>query len=199
MVKLYTINKDFFSRIETEPQAYWLGFIAADGSICNKELKIDLAKKDEKHLIKFLVSLNSSHPIHNYNGFSSVVCIAVQQLVNDLKKLNVKTKLPDINYELLSHYYRGLVDGDGCLSISKDGNFIVNLVGAKPFCDGFLSFVQDNGINTISTVKPLKSIFSISISGKENAKKISNALYKDSSIYLDRKYEKAAIMGGWLS
>ena len=31
--RIYTLNEDFFSEIDNEIKAYWLGFIYADGNI----------------------------------------------------------------------------------------------------------------------------------------------------------------------
>lgn len=62
------MDETFFSVIETEEKAYWLGFIAADGCIRkNKsgsyELSIHLAEKDIEHLAAFKSAIQSDHKI----------------------------------------------------------------------------------------------------------------------------------------
>ena len=54
IIKKYNYNNRF-EIIETEEDAYWLGFITADGCLLKNRpcLQIKLAKQDENHLIKF--------------------------------------------------------------------------------------------------------------------------------------------------
>lgn len=45
-------NEDYFSVINTEDKAYWLGFISADGSVSRDayHIRISLSSTDMKHL-----------------------------------------------------------------------------------------------------------------------------------------------------
>src|SRR6187399_2795443 len=59
------VRDDFFSHIETEEQAYWLGFFFADGAVtCGKNgqliAKVELAKQDRSHLSKLAKTLRAS-------------------------------------------------------------------------------------------------------------------------------------------
>ena len=57
--KHHTVNKNYFSNIDTRNKAYWLGFISADGYVVsnksggNFELGIELSYKDRDHLKAF--------------------------------------------------------------------------------------------------------------------------------------------------
>jgi intein/homing endonuclease len=196
----YPINQYFFDSIDNEEKAYWLGFIAADGSIRSpkKALEMGLSIKDEEHLYKLARALESSHPIRRYKNStqnSAILSICNYHIIDSLRKLDIKNIVPQIPNSLYKHYYRGLIDGDGCLSISKLGYVIVNLVGILPVCDSFLTFVKEMGVKTPASVKDKGTYCTVSICGKENAKIICTELYKNSSVYLDRKYEKAKLLG----
>ena len=138
-------NKKYFSEIETPNQAYWLGFIYADGwVICNKktsnyELGIELARTDEQQLIDFNKELGNSHII-TYNHKEKYICgnknisitetvlirIYSKQIVLDLIKNNVlenktlKSNYPIVKDKLFFDFLRGYIDGDGCIYVRED-------------------------------------------------------------------------------
>ena len=77
-IRKYALNESFFSKIESEKQAYWLGFIAADGNIRQDGLclTIELARRDREHLAKFLLDIGSEGHIFDCehpNSLSSMV------------------------------------------------------------------------------------------------------------------------------
>ena len=64
----YTLNEAFFDEITTERQAYWLGFIAADGNIMHEPcrvyvLQFSLAERDGDHVALMCQDLGASHPV----------------------------------------------------------------------------------------------------------------------------------------
>src|ERR1700722_6649692 len=61
--RVHKMNEDYFSNIDTEEKAYWLGFIAADGGVYANKLAINLGEKDELHLYKFIECINSTSPV----------------------------------------------------------------------------------------------------------------------------------------
>lgn len=44
MARKYNYNDNYFENIDTEEKAYWLGFIAADGSIVNNNRALEITK-----------------------------------------------------------------------------------------------------------------------------------------------------------
>lgn len=137
VTRKYNYDETFFEKIDTEEKAYWLGFIAADGSIISNEtiLEIGLAKKDEQHLEKFIKSIKGSKEMIKqkkqnagkgklYDAVRVSVCSA--KMCKDLKKQNITPNksltlgfLNHIDKNLIKHYLRGYFDGDG--SISTNG------------------------------------------------------------------------------
>lgn len=134
------IRHRFFHSIETEIQAYLLGFIAADGSIDEKRntLSIHVSAKDIEipQLFQKWVSPESSIESYVGNTFNSRgktytskdsvrINITSKQLISDLKNLGItqaktwrELHIPNIDESLIKHFIRGYFDGDGCFSMS---------------------------------------------------------------------------------
>lgn len=55
--------EEFFQQIDNDKKAYWLGFIAADGSIRKNSLVIKLKQSDSGHLGKLLKDLKANYEI----------------------------------------------------------------------------------------------------------------------------------------
>ncbi len=201
----YKINQDFFNTIDTEEKAYWLGFITADGCIIDSQkrtvLSISLSSKDKNHLDKFKKSIESQHPIgyrtQNLRGHiytSNYFHISNKQITEDLGKLGIEprksftvcpcTKIPE---NLIHHYWRGLFDGDGYISFSTGTTYpILGLVGNYKIVEGFNLFLNDQIGSKAKVIKD-KMIYKMVYNGTNIVKKAINILYKDATIYLDRK------------
>ena len=65
--KKYDVNENYFSSIEGEERAYWLGFLYADGYVRIKgksgQLTLKLSSKDRDHIVLFNKCLESNYPI----------------------------------------------------------------------------------------------------------------------------------------
>lgn len=98
---------------------------------------------------------------------------------------------PDLNifkYEYLIYdFIRGYVDGDGNISPSR-GYIQISIFGTENFLLGIRKYFPD-----FSYPKKDKrsNVFFIRSSHKK-AEKISSKLYKNATIFLDRKYSKFA-------
>ena len=134
------IRHDIFSTIETELQAYLLGFYAADGSIDEKRktFRIHLQKQDSElvYLYKDIISPDArtftvqEHKTTGRNGKeitaheSFGVDITSAKLCNDLVNLGIgynksytDLRIPEIPEYLIRHFIRGYFDGDGCVTV----------------------------------------------------------------------------------
>lgn len=141
--KIHIQNNEAFSSICSEEQAYWLGFITADGFLNYNlkngtyELGIELNSMDFQHLVKFKNFLQSNAPViirrrhfniiagkvSNKDLYTARIRIYSKQIIEDLIKLKIypkKTKvgiyyLETLPEELQRHYIRGFFDGDGSI------------------------------------------------------------------------------------
>ena len=134
------IRHNIFSKIETELQAYLLGFYAADGNINEKRktFRIHLQKQDSEivYLYKDVISPDArtfvvcEHKTTGRNGKeitaheSFGVDITSSELCNDLVNLQMgynksysDLHIPNIPQELIRHFIRGYFDGDGCFTL----------------------------------------------------------------------------------
>ena len=134
------IRHDIFSKIETELQAYLLGFYAADGNINEKRktFRIHLQKQDSElvYLYKDIISPDArtftveEHKTTGRNGQevnahkSFGVDITSAKLCTDLVNLGIgynksynDLHIPEMPESLVRHFIRGYFDGDGCITI----------------------------------------------------------------------------------
>lgn len=196
--------------IDTEEKAYWLGFIYADGYIINSikgktsdAFGITLQEKDKGHLEKFKKSINSNHPILTYvsafNTKISRIIIYEQNLINDLIKNGVFRnkslilKFPSYDIvpkDLIFHFMRGYFDGDGSFKKHGDEGYDFSVLGTYEF---LIEFKNIMGIpNKIKHAKKDSTTnnYEIVFGGMKKVKVFAKKLYENSTIYLDRKYER---------
>ena len=198
---MYKYIKNYFENIDTEEKAYWLGFIAADGNIRKDfhKLRIELNIKDIRHLEKFREALFGNMPIKEwvrYKNHSCYIEINSVQMCKDLlkygitpnKSLSLKIQFDKIPEHLISHLIRGYFDGDGSLNMyEKDGyeHWEISFIGTKHFLNYIMNFF--NKRHTISTCG---NNFRFNFKKGEDIKDILDTLYKNATVYLDRKKEK---------
>ncbi len=191
------MNIDAF-KYPNEESLYWAGFIAADGNVSGKYLRISLQERDINQLNKFnkwlnadyKISLRESNRSYQIQVHSKSICFDLLDYGITERKCHTYTppefciKSPD--------FWRGMIDGDGCLSQSRVPYRypIVHFCGAKATCDGFRQFVS-SFCESKANVRPAENIFNISYGGKY-AIQIMKVLYGNNpKFYLDRKYELA--------
>lgn len=199
------MNKDFFSKIDTEGKAYWAGFIAADGCLRYSFYHITLKIKDKEHLEKFanLIGIAIRQEITKLNEKiykEWKVTICSKQMWNDLIKLNIKPRKSltlkppkNIPAEFIRDFIRGYFDGNGCISTYKINHPRVMFYGSK----FFLFWVKEK-LEKLVQIKAPKikldklngSVYELRYNGYPNTKKICEYFYKNVTIFLERKYKK---------
>lgn len=196
----YYFNENYFENINTENKAYWLGFIFADGCVYshNYSISIDLNKKDEYHLMKFLKDIDSKHHLYYDDTKNAVICrISSEKLQNDLINLgccsnkSLIIQLPKIDYNLYQHFIRGYFDGDGCITKSCSGQWKAHInSGSKIFLEQINNMIAHN-IDLFRKIAICsKNCYRLDYSGIKNIYLLYHYLYNHSTIYLDRKFVK---------
>lgn len=198
------LNRNALASIQTEEDAYILGFITADGYIADMRntVAIKLQAKDEDILRKisqyFEYDGTIKYLTHTLTGnklCSIIFCSA--QLIQNLKQYGIERKksLKETFYEnipphLMRHYIRGLIDGDGFVSQKSKK---IGLCGSQDIVSKTTKKLSEQ-LNLSTTPKIRQEgttdLYRVEFSG-ENAVKVMKYLYEDSRIYLDRKYELA--------
>jgi intein-encoded DNA endonuclease-like protein len=205
---MYDINETIFDNIITEEQSYWLGFIFADGNISNKNnyIRVNLAGKDINHLIKLKKFLNYKREINVYKTkqgyFISRLSVSNKHLWNRLNEIGCvpnKTKVLKFPIEifngdenLIRHFIRGYWDGDGCLTYrdKEHKRPSVNVISTNDFLREMEKHIPVTPKKTLRLKHKSNDI--IRVWGKEGktAFEVAEYLYKNSTIYLERKYDK---------
>lgn len=214
--KVYICDHDFFSH-DNEESFYIAGFLEADG--CIKERKqipntvsLDLLDKDEKHLIKIKDILKSDYKIHTAIAKNSLrnpkykdsikkgFAITSEQMCKDLLRFGVTPRkthtyvFPEWlkTHPLVNHFMRGSVDGDGSFWLNKDTVYF-NILGTENLVKTFHEILIKECNLPIDSghIKQRQGCWSLEYGGNLIVGKISNFLYKDATIYLERKYDIA--------
>lgn len=184
------IDKTYFDNPNTEKSAYWAGFIAADGYIYkpNKYVRLEINIKDKQHLE--LLGNDIRKNVTDYSKHNSCkLTISSIHIVNILEQYNitqnksVTLKFPtNINAENIHHFIRGYFDGDGSFykiyDIVGNQQFLQSLIDSLPFkCEYSIYKPKDENSYVLRIrTKSLKQFFEF--------------MYKDATIYLERKYQK---------
>lgn len=115
-------EETIFDKIDTPSKAYWLGVLYADGYVDMRGYYTVLETKDLDWLEQFKSFMKSEHTIYKGNG-THILSIGSKYLNSSLQQYGViPNKTYDHNIdvyvpekELESHFWRGAMDGDGCI------------------------------------------------------------------------------------
>ncbi len=198
----YKIKEDFFDVIDTQPKAYLLGFMYADGNVHkqNNMIKIEVHEKDVDILNLFIdyifigkrPKISVDRVVYNYITITSskLKTALISHGCGPAKTFLIS--LPNLPDNLLSHFIRGFYDGDGCITIDSKSNRVrVILTGYGNFLKQIQDVYNSLGINSkfISNVKGNENVGELSIGSIDDANMVLKFLYKDASIFLSRKYD----------
>lgn len=207
----YFHDFNYFEVIDSEEKAYWLGFMFADGYIVDfsntygeDSFGISISKKDYSLLEKFKKSIQATNPIKEYNrkgpGENLIrLLMTSQKTVNDLinhgcvKQKSLILKPPSgIPNDLIRHFIRGFFDGDGCITksyLSKIKKYIYSVQITSTL--EMVSWIKEKTMmGSIVKEKRRDKTYYYELGGNIQLIKFYHYLYDDSTIYLDRKYEK---------
>lgn len=205
--RVYKINENFFDEIDTEEKAYFLGLLYADGhnNTNNNCIRLTLQDRDKEIVIKLNSLIHPDKPIkftdsskqraigknwRDYYGVSIVNKHMSERLVKlgCTSKKSLTLTFPSLNQvpeHLIQHFIRGYFDGDGSVSYPT-----FSIVGTPEF----LEIVQKYFLKIYSfTIKKLvldkrcQNLVALCYSSKKEVPLIYDWLYKDATIFFERK------------
>ena len=187
------IDDEFFKSIDSEEKAYFLGLLAADGCVSKDRNRITLTlhEQDVKVLQRFAKLINTSVKTYPNNATMRTVVFTSKQIKQNLIELGVtplKAKtlcMPNIPKEFLIHFVRGYFDGDG--SVNQYNVYFSS--SSKKLIEELELFFSD--IPTFKYQQKDTNVWYLKGKGKLGRTMILEALYKDSNIFMQRKYNKA--------
>ena len=213
----YALNEEFFDQINTQEKAYILGLLYSDGSNNpdKSTIAISLQEEDKEILEQIRKIINSEKPLeyidnsnkHDFgysykNQYRLLMCS--KHMCESLSSLGVvKNKSLIISFpnflsdSLLPHFIRGVFDGDGSIyqAYRNENNLpiVVTITATNDFCLKLKSIVQDTlsingGVYEASCHNGITKVFSLS--GRNVCKVFLDWIYKDATIYMQRKHDR---------
>ena len=189
-------------------------FLYADGCITSKCVKIELQANDKEHINKFLTAIEAydkklryRKDVNSYQAYVNSV-----KMVNDLQRLGCTAKktftlrFPTVNQvpkKMQHHFMRGYFDGDGCVYLRNNINGVnrFTVVGNINFITEYKNILFDNidkKNNVLFENTSSQKIKTLALGGNSQLNKIYKFLYKNATIYLNRKKEKFEMINGRL-
>jgi intein/homing endonuclease len=181
---------NYFNRIDSPEQAYWLGYLWGDSI---KKTRILLQNDDSAHFEKFKKAIQAEEgdilPLED--GTYAIRC---NLMLADLNYWKSFDRIPNIPKDYVRSFIRGYFDKNGKLytsSATRKASYGFK-VYSRPFVEDLLYELRIIGINT-------KQKF-IQVSGKRRADYIVNYIYKDSTedSRLTQKYEDYLAFEQWM-
>lgn len=202
----YKYNFKFFDTI-TKESAYVLGIMYSDGYMMSKRqaFGLDLLDKDVVEIVSYY--LRNTKNIKEYtfkpnNDKRYRMVVNNKNIYNKLIELGITPcKSKTINFPnsniipnfFITHFIRGLFDGDGSLGIYKRKETTLmkascRLVGTESICNGVTRYLKSIGIK--AAIRKSKTIYEVYICGNRQIQRWLDIMYKDSDgLRMERKYK----------
>jgi DNA-binding CsgD family transcriptional regulator len=200
----YKPNDNYFKTWSIE-MAYFLGLIAADGHVSHKKnlLMINLKQTDRQIIENLKNALEYDGPIYTINKKDgqpqSCLTVSSKEIAKDLNDLGLSgNKTYDFDWvvgmpeKYVSHFIRGLLDGDGNIYINQNKqNFSSSIVGTYKLTQNIKDHFEKFTNKTCGHLQAKGAVQNLVFNGRYNALAFLNWIYTDStqSTRLSRKYE----------
>lgn len=207
----YNLNEHYFDVIDTEEKSYMLGFIYADGNnlFSTNRIAIQLSIVDKEILQKFS-KIMFNEEILKYNKYKqrsgkefeyvslNMYSKYMSQHLAILGVVERKSKLiifPEwLDKSLYKHFIRGLIDGDGWIYLAGHNRLSphVGLICTRQINDKLsILFEKELGLKSYlckANKQDFDIMCEIRVKNYHQTKILLDWLYKDATIYLQRKY-----------
>lgn len=205
--RVYRINDAAFSVI-TDEAAYWVGFLMADGCVVapyghtgltHAQISLQLHRDDEEHIAKwrqFLqtdYSVSYSERVGRRTGHITPVAglsVRSRQIASDLAKYGVvpqKSITAQVHrLEHSPHFWRGVVDGDGCLTYCSKCPAL-HVSGSIALMDQYVDFIHQRLGFVVTTGLRHRGRHKWATVYGKRAVAIIRELYIPGAVALDRK------------
>lgn len=203
--RVHFFNERFFAAIDNERAAYWLGFLGADGNVSKTgQIQLHLKSDDRGHLEKFAADIGFAGEIPEYTT-KGVVCgravtptrmakvyLQSKAMAADLAAAGL-TPRKSLTYapwegppDLMPHYWRGLLDGDGSWCIDRRGRGWFGLTGTRAAVGGFCGFVTAT-TGYVPRPYPRGNVWQVKVANHRVAQQMARAMFAAATVWLDRK------------
>lgn len=214
----YKCNDSFFSVIDTERKAYWLGFLYADGNVLQEKhsfrTRLTLTESDSDIIEELKKDLEATHNIYHWksHGYPNskplkVLAITSRKMFEDLGRLGcyprksltlrfpTSDQVPD---HLIRHFIRGYFDGDGCITFkipAESKRPFIQIEGTKEFLESLRKCLDVHGIPVDSKLykrhkNRLTNAYNLRIMAAKKVKAMYHFLYDEATFWMKRKRDR---------
>jgi len=181
----------------TPESAYWIGFLLADGCVHYLRGKypkvvLELGIEDWEHVEKFRQFIQTETQVRpSHLGAAARLEVTSERIVDTLRGYGVterKSFTASVVPELRRNrdFWRGVVDGDGNLGYNiGNGCPHLGLVGTRAVVEAFKEFCGIEGV-----IKDVGNVSTL-VYYSHNAASIARTLYREATLFLDRKNKLA--------
>lgn len=203
MNRKYHYNQKLFGEINTEHDAYFLGILMSDGWVEDEyqTRMVGLTMCDEEVIKNWKEYVNTDKPIKVLHPKNRKVAYNLSlystEIVNNLKQWGVvplktkRTHIPNINYDLIRHFIRGYLDGDGGID-HQNRTHVIRFASSshKVLLEIEAHFIAMGLIRDKNYISKMKNqdCSNLRVCNKKEFMKVCEYLYKDATIYMTRKY-----------
>ena len=201
------VSNNLFKTINKEEDAYWLGFLYADGNIRvdRNEISLTLQENDKDAVQSFhlfcgnknsirrnTIKRNGREYISYTSSFSSeeVKANLIKRGCTPQKSFSLSFPTEEqVPKDFLYDFLRGYIDGDGYIQYDiNKSRYRIIILGTYEFLTGL---IKRTGWSIGSKIYKNKkeNIFRLELSRKELVKERLEKLYKNSTCHLLRKYK----------
>lgn len=199
----YQVNNDIFLT-PTFQAAYWAGILSGDGTIKKhliNDYLIELTSTDKELVEGFRDFVCPTKGIYERDSWHKngkrkySITVSSQFMVEDLKLWNLEprkskhNKIPDCiknNDELMCYWLVGLIDSDGSIYFTQNGNNVgIDILASLEIIQFLFKWLNIPG--SISQEKKIENLYNLRFSGK-NSVALYNKIYK--GVGLRRKWSK---------
>lgn len=177
--------------------AYVLGFWFADGWMGqpDRDLHIGFVSKDREHLQHIQAAMAAEQRLVVRKDGCYTFRVGNYQIWHDLYRLGGRpaksliAEVPFVPQELVHHFVRGFVDGDGCLywDSSQRRTPRIQIVGGMPFLEKLAQIIeQETGVSAARVRVRAGKVPDLTYSGIK-AKVLAKWMYTPGDLRLERK------------
>ena len=174
----------------------------ADGAVDGNRVRLKLAERDREHVEKFRTFLKTTLPLRltkptptrgqaGQDQYGIEICS--DRIAADLACFGVLPRksftAQVVGLDSNCDFWRGMIDGDGCIVINRNDYPLIHLVGSRDSMVQFAAFVRSHAPSWQGDLCKSGNIFRVTVSGR-NAVIIMALLYSDCAVALTRKHEK---------
>lgn len=193
---------------------YWLGFVYADGNLCDYIVKgmhktrrtfsLHVAEKDRAHL-ELLASVLGLTVYTRTATNAALISTCKRSIVEYFTEAGIKPRksLSDNIVDMMAgipdtemwNFTRGYFDGDGCITNytanHKNGPWKASkivIVGSNGFVQYLIHFLSQHGIPAASEMQ--NGLYKCVIRNKASILKLRDFMYGGAGTFLHRKFDK---------